>query len=202
MNKTKSTLSKSWQCLRFDFHLLWQIITQPQTTLQYPRLSEYFHTRRIFRHFILPLSIVSSFANLIGTLLTFDEINLESAIVNSIFSFISLILTFYLLYAVIGWLTRNAFNPAVHRWNIEAIVAAIMCVSFTIKIILGLFPSMFFMQFFYIYTFYIVWVASDSIIPINEQQKNRYMIIITFLSIIAPWLVGRLMRLMVPNIAS
>lgn len=197
---SRNIASTIWQLIRFDFQLLWLILTRPQITLQYPRLSEYFHRYRIFRNFILPMSIITALVNLIGAFFSIGKINIEGAVINSVFIFISFILTFYALYIIIKWIATNAFNPDTPRWNIEATVAATMSVAFAVKIILSIVPDMFFVQFFYVYTFYIVWVTSDSLIPIPEQQKNRFMIIITLICLITPWIIDRLMRLMVPNI--
>lgn len=146
------------------------------------------------------MSIITALVNLIGAFFSIGKINIEGAVINSVFIFISFILTFYALYIIIKWIATNAFNPDTPRWNIEATVAATMSVAFAVKIILSIVPDMFFVQFFYVYTFYIVWVTSDSLIPIPEQQKNRFMIIITLICLITPWIIDRLMRLMVPNI--
>lgn len=192
--------TRLWHTLRFDLTLLWHILSRPLITLQLPRLSEYFSTRRILRHYIIPLSILTAIAHLAGSLLTLSDTDPQTIVVSSLFTLITLIATFFVLYSLIGWITRTAFIHDIPRWNIEALTAAVMSIMFAIRITLGLLPSMFFVQFFYIYTFYIVWVATDTIIPIPESRKNRYMVIITLITITAPWLVNRLLHIMVPNI--
>lgn len=198
---TGNVMTQTWRTVRFVILLLWTILTRPQEALQFPRFSEYFHSKNIFRHYVLPLSAIASIANIVGLIVPMGDTSLQSAVINSIFTFITYILSFYLLYIIVLWFTRKWYNHTIHRWNIEALVAAILSVSFAIKILLGLFPSMFFLQFFFIYTFYIVWVATDSLVPVPEQQKNRYLIIVSFISFVTPWAVNKIMHFMVPNIS-
>ena len=204
MNQTSdaavSKMSKIWHYIRFDFEVLWLIITRPQETLQYSRLSELFRGKKLFPHFVLPLSVIASIANIVGMPLGFQDTSFETEIIKSIFTFITYTLTYYVLKGFIHWFTAYGFNDKVHHWQTESLTAVILGVTFAVKMLMGLFPSLFFIQFFYVYTFYIVWQCSDTLVPINENQKNRYMVIVTLFSFAMPVAVNFLLRLLVPNI--
>lgn len=198
-SKAKTLSSKLSGLLRFDFQLIWNVIVRPSQTLQYARFSEYFHSRHIVRHFVLPMSLLTSAVYFIGAFLTFGKVNIESVVLNSLFTFIVMMMTFYAIGAFVGWYSRR-YVADLPKWNAEALAAADMAVIFAVNILYGLFPSMFFIRFFYAYILYVVWAASDTIVPIPERNKNRYMIIVTAASILVPIVLYRLLSLLAPNI--
>lgn len=198
-SKAKTLSSKLSGLLRFDFQLIWNVIVRPSQTLQYARFSEYFHSRHIVRHFVLPMSLLTSAVYFIGAFLTFGKVNIESVVLNSLFTFIVMMMTFYAIGAFVGWYSRR-YVADLPKWNAEALAAADMAVIFAVNILYGLFPSMFFIRFFYAYILYVVWAASDTIVPIPERNKNRYMIIVTATSILVPIVLYRLLSLLAPNI--
>ena len=62
-------------------------------------------------------------------------------------------------------------------------------------------PNMFFVNFFYIYVFYLVWVMSEGVVDVPEEQRNKYMVVISFLVIVVPmFIVAILKKIVVPNL--
>ena len=80
-------------------------------------------------------------------------------------------------------------------------VVSLMSVSFVVKLLLSLMPNMFFVNFFYIYVFYLVWVMSEGVVDVPEEQRNKYMVVISFLVIVVPmFIVAILKKIVVPNL--
>lgn len=195
----RSIFTNAVNCLRFDITLVWNIIVRPSQTLQYARFSEYFHSHRIAGYFIVPMSLLTAGVCFVGALFSLKSVNIENAVLNSIFTFIVMLMTYYFLCFFVGWFSRR-YVSGVPKWNVEALAAADMAVIFAVNILLGIFPSLFFIRFFYAYILYVVWAASDDIIPVSEQNKNRYMVIVTAASVLIPVVIYKFLGLLAPNV--
>jgi hypothetical protein len=80
-------------------------------------------------------------------------------------------------------------------------VVSLMSVPFVVKLFLSLMPNMFFVNFFYVYVLYLVWVMSEGVVDVPEGQRNKYMVEISLLIIIIPLLIALFMkRMVVPNL--
>lgn len=199
-DKTWWLFTKHAQQLRFAFQLLFAILVHPDITLQEARLSEYFRNKRVFNDYILPLSVVMAIFTFVGRFLTFDDVNIESVVLASLFAFMIMCVSYYLIEGFIRWFTNQAYNIYPHKWNIRAVTLAVMSVFFAVKYILAVFSELFFVQFFYLYTFYIVWVTTETIIQIPERAKNHYMVLVSLISFAIFSLIHLLPKIMVPNL--
>lgn len=75
-----------------------------------------------------------------------------------------------------------------------------MAVTFVVNLFAALMPNMFFLKLFYVYMFYLVWVMSEGVVDITEDNRNKYMVFIALIVIVIPIIVMVLLKKMVPNL--
>ena len=75
-----------------------------------------------------------------------------------------------------------------------------MSVTFVVNLFTALMPNMFFLKLFYVYMFYLVWVMSEGVVDVSEENRNKYMVLIALLVIVVPIVIMLLLKKMVPNL--
>ena len=79
-------------------------------------------------------------------------------------------------------------------------VASLMSVTFVVNLFTALMPNMFFLKLFYVYMFYLVWLMSEGVVDVAEENRNKYMVFIALIVIAMPIIVMILLKKMVPNL--
>lgn len=186
---------------RYKFVLLhvWNICSKPDATLSYEALMSKFYNKKVLNHFIMPLAELLFIFAFVGTLISSD-LNFASAIVKSIFSYFTFVVSYGALFFVIRWITLKFFSSETNERNLTLMVSSLMSVNFVVLSFQSLMPNLFFVSLFYIYLFYLVWLMSEGIIDIAEGQRNKYMALISIVVFIIPFIVGKLLILMIPNL--
>lgn len=186
---------------RYKFPLMqvWNICSKPDVTLRYETLLNIFYGKNILKQYIIPQAEVLLLFTFLSTLL-FKEFNLASAVVTSIFDCFSFVVSYGVLCFLVKWVSLRWFVNQLDTRNVSMLVASLMSVSFVVKLLLSLMPNMFFINFFYVYVFYLVWVMSEGVVDIEEEHRNKYMVLIALLVIVVPIVVVALLKKMVPNL--
>jgi hypothetical protein len=155
--------------------------------------------KNVFKNFIMPLAEIL-FSVVFITSLLYSEINIAIAIVKSIFNLLSFAVGYGALFLLIRWVTLRFFVDAIEDRNIAMFVGVLMSLVFSVNVLQALFPNLFFVSFLYVYVFYLVWVMSEGVVDITEDNRNKYMVFITLIVIIIPIMVMVLLKKMVPNL--
>lgn len=184
---------------RFALNLLWGICTKPDVTLSYESLLNAFHAKNVFKHFVLPLAELLFVVTFLASLI-YLEGNVAIVIVKSLFDFLSFVVGYGASCLLVKWLTLRYFIDSMEERNVYILVAVLMSVIFVVNIAQIVFPNLFFVRFFYVYIFYLVWVMSEGVVDIAEENRNKYMCFVSILVIVVPFIIGSLLKQMVPNI--
>ena len=92
------------------------------------------------------------------------------------------------------------FVDAIEDRNIAMFVGVLMSLVFSVNVLQALFPNLFFVSFLYIYVFYLVWVMSEGVVDISEDMRNKYMGLVSILVFVVPFVMGKLLNMLVPNL--
>jgi hypothetical protein len=176
------------------------ICSKPDATLRYEALLNTFYGKNILRQYVMPLAEILFVAGFVRLLL-FGNQEISSAVVKSIFDYLSFIASYGVLFYLVRLVSRLLFKLQFEDRNISMMVVSLMSVPFVVKLFLSLMPNMFFVNFFYVYVLYLVWVMSEGVVDVPEGQRNKYMVEISLLIIIIPLLIALFMkRMVVPNL--
>lgn len=186
---------------KFAFSFWWNVLTKPASALQYNAVHSRFGGMKVTGDYIMPMSVLAALLCFIGSLLNAGDMHFERAVIKSIFVFISLVLSFYAQYFIVKYVTGRWFVSGLPRWNFAVMTASLMTVTFAVEMVSGLLPDMFFVSFLYVYVLYLVWLLTESVVPVDEALRNKYMVLVSIIDIVIPWLLVKLLRIMIPNIA-
>lgn len=186
---------------RYKFLLMqvWNICSKPDATLRYETLLNVFYGKNILKQYIMPQAEMLLFVVFITTLL-YSEFNVASAVVSAIFNSFSFVVSYGVLCFLVRWVSLRWFVKQFEVRNVSMMVASLMTVTFVVNLFAALMPNMFFLKLFYVYMFYLVWVMSEGVVDITEDNRNKYMVFITLIVIIIPIMVMVLLKKMVPNL--
>lgn len=190
-----------WRFTLADFRFIFSIFSSPGKTLRAENLTERFAGQQPLRVFVLPMAFVAMLATILGLLFSLSKVSVDVIALKAIFRFAILVLSYYILCGSIRLITQRWFGISLTCNELELFVVSVMSVTFSVQILLGLFPMLFFFNFVYIYISYLVWLLINSLIPIRENSKNRYIVIVTLLVIFLPLLIEKLLLLLIPNVA-
>ena len=187
--------------VRYKFALLqvWNICSKPDSTLRYESLLNTFYGKKILQHFILPLAEILLLVAFVGTFFSSD-LNLAAAVVKSIFAYLIFIVSFGISLLAVRLLMQYRFDIDADQRNLRLLVSSLMSVVFVVRFFGYIFPNLFFVSLFYLYSFYLVWVMSEGVFDIPEEKRNQYMVLVSFIIIIVPFIAGKLLNLLIPNL--
>ena len=179
---------------------VWNVCSKPDNTLRYEALLNAFYGKNILRQYVLPLAEVLFVAGFIR-FFVFGNQDIATAVVKSIFDYLSFVVSYGVLFYLVRWVSVRFFDLQFEERNVSMMVMSLMSVSFVVKLFLSLMPNMFFVNFFYVYILYLVWVMTEGVIDVPEDKRNKYMVVISFLVIVVPMLIIVLLkRMVVPNL--
>ena len=186
---------------RYKFALLqvWNVCSKPDSTLRYESLLNTFYGKKILQNFILPLAEILLIVAFVGTFFSSD-LNLAVAVVKSIFSYLIFIVSFGFSLLFVRFLIQHVFGVEADERNVTLMVASLMSIIFVVKFFSYILPSFFFVTLFYLYIFYLVWVMSEGVIDISEDKRNKCMVLVSFIIIAVPYIIGKLLNLLIPNL--
>ena len=184
---------------KFVLQLVWNIISKPDATLSYDALLNTFYRKNVFKNFVIPLAEILCVVVFISSLFH-SEINVAEAIVKSIFNCLSFVVGYGVLFLLVRWITLRYFVDSLSDRNVYLLVGMLMSIVFLVNLFSSLFPNLFFINFLYVYLFYLVCVMSEGVIDIVEEMRNKYMSVVSILVFIIPFIINVLLKQMVPNL--
>ena len=185
---------------KFPLKHVWMIASKPDEALSYEALLNTFYGKNILRQYIMPLAEILFVAGFIRLFL-FGSQDIATAVVKSTFDYFSFVVSYGALFYLVRLVSTRFFKFQCEDRNVSLMVVSLMSVSFVVKLFLALMPNMFFVNFFYVYIFYLVWVMSEGVIDVPEEQRNKYMVAISFLVIVVPMVIMMVLKkIVVPNL--
>lgn len=184
---------------KFALQLVWSICSKPDATLRYEALLNTFYGKNVFRQFVMPLVEMLFVVVFVSSLFTFN-FNIAISCVRTIFDCFSFVASYGVLFWLIRWLTMRFFVEYINDRSVAMIVGVLMSVVFVVNALQSIFPNLFFISFFYVYVFYLVWVMSEGVVDISEEKRNKYMCFVSILVFVMPFVMRKLLNLMVPNL--
>src|SRR5665647_1415191 len=128
-----------------------------------------------------------------------SEKSIEVGIINAIITALSLIGGYFLSNAICFWYLRKHQPDTYSAIDCEKIVSFSFTTIFALKIIITIFPGLFFLQILNIYTAYLVWEGCRAVLKLNEDERGNIVSVFTLAIIFLPILIGQIIHFMLPN---
>jgi uncharacterized membrane protein YciS (DUF1049 family) len=128
------------------------------------------------KSFALPLIVALSVATLLNLLLFHKGFSMKDALLFAIIDFASNFLGMYFSSLIITFIapTFSAVNDKVAAFKYIIYSSTPMYIA---MLVTNLFPSLFFLNLFFLYTIYLLWLGSDILLKTPENNKLGFIII-------------------------
>ncbi|MDH6313593.1 heme/copper-type cytochrome/quinol oxidase subunit 4 [Parabacteroides sp. PFB2-10] len=150
--------------------------------------------------FVYPLMGLLTVAAFLGILVTRKEFDVEVALKASIRTLVAFFggyhLTVYLLNEIgSGWFKRE---KDLKRW--QYFVGYSSSFLFALTALLMLVPEFFFLKIFVLYTFYIVWEGAPAYMQVEENEKVKFVAVVTGMILLVPNVIEIILKLLMPGL--
>lgn len=150
--------------------------------------------------FVYPLIGIITLAAFLGILFTRKEFDVQLALKASIRSLVVAFGGFYLGAYVLNEIWQGVFRKEkdIRLW--QRFVGYSSSLMFMLNIVLALLPEFFFLRIFILYTFYIIWEGAEPYMRIEAEDKSKFVIIATLAVIAFPFLIEKIMFVLMPGL--
>lgn len=149
---------------------------------------------------IFPLSLLSALVSFVTYFIYNENAVIQDGVLIAAIDFLKLYVTAFLAVIVLVVIMKVVFDKPISKPKSEMVVCSMMMVNFAVNILESFMPFLFFIKFIFIYQLYISWVAAGSIIKIDEDKHNIFMVLFTIVMFVLPLLIAALFGLLVPNL--
>lgn len=182
------------------FLLFLDLINKPQKVLQPQYFESKFSKGSLMQSIIFPLSLLSACVSFVTYFFYSENAVIQDGVLIAMFNFLKLYVTAYLAVFVLAVILKAFFNRTISKSKSEMVVCSMMMVNFAVNILESFMPFLFFIKFIFIYQLYISWVAAGTIIEVDEDKHNVFMVLFTVVMFVLPLLIAALFGLLVPNL--
>ncbi|MFI3297471.1 MAG: hypothetical protein R3Y59_07575 [bacterium] len=182
------------------FLLFLDLINKPQKVLQPQYFESKFSKGSLMQSIIFPLSLLSACVSFVTYFFYSENAVIQDGVLIAMFNFLKLYVTAYLAVFVLAVILKAFFNRSISKSKSEMVVCSMMMVNFAVNILESFMPFLFFIKFIFIYQLYISWVAAGTIIEVDEDKHNVFMVLFTVVMFVLPLLIAALFGLLVPNL--
>lgn len=182
------------------FLLFLDLINKPQKVLQPQYFESKFSKGSLMQSIIFPLSLLSACVSFVTYFIYSENAVIQDGVLIAMFNFLKLYVTAYLAVFVLAVILKAFFNRTISKSKSEMVVCSMMMVNFAVNILESFMPFLFFIKFIFIYQLYISWVAAGTIIEVDEDKHNVFMVLFTVVMFVLPLLIAALFGLLVPNL--
>ena len=126
---------------------------------------------------------------------TRQEVDIEQALKSAIVTFVSTFGGFYLASYLLNELWQGFFKKEKNLPLCQMFVGFSSALMFTLDIVWMLLPD-----FFFVYTFYIVWEGSTVFMQIEEAAQMKFTVFASVLIIAMPHLIEKVLILLMPGL--
>ncbi len=168
-----------------------QLITRPKETWKIV-FEEKKTINEILSQYSLPLIGISTLAVFIGYLLSHQDIDFQSALKESIFTFASFFFSLYVIYFILNKVMPGHIQD-INKENIFKIVALPYAIIYLTGAVIALIPETIVIgHIINLYIVYLIWIAIDILYSNSKDTKVMMTAFISFLILIVPNLILRL----------
>lgn len=151
--------------------------------------------------FFYPLLGLTTLATFVGILWNKKGFPLEDAFKSASFTFIMLFATFFLSSRILNKVYVSYFNQKDNLPHVQYFTGYVLSFSYLIQILMALLPALFFVKVGILYIPYIIWVGSQSFIPVEEKSRIRFMVATSAVLYAVPYIFEKVLLFLMPRLS-
>ncbi len=157
-------------------------------------------TETFLSRFMYPLFGLIALSAFLGVLFTRKEFDFQIALKSSIKILVASMGGFFLGAYLLNELWRSVFKQPRDMKLIQRFVGYSSSLMFVLLILLALLPEFIFLWMFILYTSYIVWMGARPYMKVKEEEQVKFTILASIVIIGTPFLIDRLLFLLMPGL--
>ena len=170
-----------------DTEKTWNKIASEQTTVKEARA------------YVFTWITVCATVVFLTNLLFVSERKVEIAFLKSLVAGLSLLTGYFVANKACFWaLTKRIGNKS--KEACELVVAYSFTTIFALKIIMALFPNLFFLQILVVHCAFLLWEGSRAVLNFDETERENTILIFSLILILSPIIINMLLNFMLPNV--
>jgi len=181
------------------FSRLIAVIFRPSETWESLRRKEE-NTETFLSRFVYPLFGLIALSAFLGVLFTRKEFDFQIALKSSIKILVASMGGFFLGTHLLNELWYKVFKYPRDIKLIQRFVGYSSSLMFVLLILLALLPEFIFLWMFILYTFYIVWMGAHPYMKVKEEEQMKFTILASVIIVGTPFLIDRLLFLLMPGL--
>ena len=182
------------------FILLFRLITDPISSWE--KLSEKQETdnENFYKSYLFPIFGIIALFSFVGILLTTKTFDVQLALKTVIKQLIVYGGGFYLASQFLFGYIFPRFELEKDKLISERFVGYSSSVVYVVAMLHALFPNLFLLEIFTLYTIYIIWIGASRFLGIKENQWIKFTIFASVLIMLIPFLLYWIVSLVMPGL--
>ena len=182
------------------FNLVYNLIVYPGKTWVQLSEDQNKDNEIFYKSYLNPILGFIALFSFVGVCISLGKIDFQFALKAVLKQTLTYFVAFYCTSWGLSAILRSYFYFPVERFVLERFVGYSSIVVYLTAMFSALFPSLFFLQIFSIYTLYLVWQGAVFYFKLNEDIWVKFTIFAGVLILIFPLLVGFIISLIMPGL--
>lgn len=179
------------------FKRTYEIISAPNRTWQQITLNEDLKVKEDFSYFYTLLSFCIA-TTLVGTFIYVPENKFVTAFLRALISATASYAGFWANYFILTEILNKRFKIFNKKRHNFRLIIYSMSLSMLINALVSIFPGLFFLKIFNIYTLYIVWEGVGQMTTIEESNRTNFVLFLSVSIIAIPAIIFELLQIAIP----
>lgn len=178
----------------------WNFLKRPDIIAPTLMETNPFAGKSMLRAYVLPWCAVITAATFVSYIFFTRDFRLETAVIKSLFEFLTFLSSYFAAVAVCKVSNRLIFRREIDKYKCEVIIAYGFLLLYALRIVMCILPHMFFLKVLLLYIFYILWILAEQILKYKDSEKQYFMLVNGASIIVFPYLIEKILFLLTPNI--
>ncbi len=186
--------------LKEIFMLIYRLILQPAKS--WAELAEKQDTDNepFLKRYLYPIFGIIALLAFVGVFINVKEFDVQIALKTTISLVVSVFLGFYLASFALTEVLDRMFGKTKQPKIDQQFVGYASSLLYVVYMLLAIFPELFFLHFFVLYTIYIVWEGAFPYLGIEDSSRTKFTIVASAIILIAPNLIKIFIFMFMPGL--
>ncbi|GHT70779.1 membrane protein [Bacteroidia bacterium] len=184
------------------FELLVGLITQPAKAWSNLSGKQETNNEEFYKSYLYPLFGIVALLSFVGVFLTHKNFDVQLALKNCIGFVITAFVGFYLASYFLSKVMGKVFNRPGEIKLCQRFVGYSSSFTYVLFMVLSLFPELFFLKIFLLYTIYIIWEGAIPYMVIEENIQMKFTVLAGIIILLTPFIIEMVMFMLMPGLRS
>jgi cation transport ATPase len=155
-----------------------------------------------YKSYLYPLFGMVALLSFVGVFLTEKNFDVQIALRNCIRFLITSFAGFYLASYFLSKVMSKVFNRPGEMRLCQRFVGYSSSLTYVLFMVLSLFPELFFLRIFLLYTIYIVWEGAIPYMAVEENNQMKFTVQAGVIVLLTPFVIEMIMFMLMPGLRS